>query len=111
MVIYSRIVGRCPAMLMFETGQSRRFDRLPFTSSLPPSTDIVGARRHIANLHKREDIQRLNKSVYGPTLASRAPRVYVRHKPGRVFDVSFDDGGSAREQGWRHDKPERLCRL
>ena len=27
-------------------GQKRRFDCLPFTSGLPPSTDIVGVRRH-----------------------------------------------------------------
>jgi hypothetical protein len=31
-------------------GQKRRFDRLPFTSGLPPSTDIVGVRRHVANV-------------------------------------------------------------
>ena len=31
-------------------GQKRRFDRLPFTSGLSPSTDIVGVRRHVANV-------------------------------------------------------------
>ena len=33
-------------------GQKRRFDRLPFTSGLPPSTDVVGGRRHVANVPK-----------------------------------------------------------
>jgi hypothetical protein len=31
-------------------GQKRRFDRLPFTSGLPPSTDIVGVHRHVAKV-------------------------------------------------------------
>jgi hypothetical protein len=30
--------------------QKRRFDRLPFTSGRSPSTDIVGVRRHVANV-------------------------------------------------------------
>ena len=35
---------------MTAVGQKRRFDRLPFTSGLLPSTDIVGVRRHVANV-------------------------------------------------------------
>jgi hypothetical protein len=34
--------------------QKRRFDRLPFTSGLSPSTDIVGVRRHVANVPKSD---------------------------------------------------------
>ena len=37
---------------MSALGQKQRFDRLPFTSGLPPSTDIVGVRRHVANVPK-----------------------------------------------------------
>jgi hypothetical protein len=35
---------------MTEIGQKRRFDRLPFTSGLLPSTDIVGVPQHVANV-------------------------------------------------------------
>jgi hypothetical protein len=35
---------------MSELGQKRRFDRLPLTSDLPPSTDIVGICWHVAKV-------------------------------------------------------------
>jgi hypothetical protein len=31
-------------------GQSRHFDRAPLTSGLLPTSDILSARRHVANV-------------------------------------------------------------
>jgi hypothetical protein len=45
---------------MSQLGKKRRFDRLPFTSGLSPSTDIVGVRRHVANAPRPEVTRRLN---------------------------------------------------
>lgn len=41
---------RCAAEQVAMGPQARRFDRLPFTSGPPPSTDIVGVRRDVANV-------------------------------------------------------------
>jgi hypothetical protein len=35
---------------MSQMGQSRRFDRLPDSSGLPPGTDIVRVGRHVSNV-------------------------------------------------------------
>jgi hypothetical protein len=44
-------------------GQKRRFDRLPFTSGLPPSTDVVGVRRHVANNANTGKCRSTNRSA------------------------------------------------
>jgi hypothetical protein len=44
--------------------QKRRFDRLPFTSGLLPSTDIVGVRRHVANVPIEDPCTTANKSLF-----------------------------------------------
>jgi hypothetical protein len=37
-------------------GQSRRFDRPPMTSGLPPTPDILGARWHISKVPIRKSV-------------------------------------------------------
>src|SRR5258705_9395733 len=46
-MVYIRIVGRCPAMLKSETGQSRHFDSAPRTSALLRSADIADRVRQV----------------------------------------------------------------
>jgi hypothetical protein len=48
--LYSRIVGRCLAMAMSETGHSRRFGGRPTTSGTPRLADILRAARHVSNV-------------------------------------------------------------
>jgi hypothetical protein len=43
----STIVGRCPAMLMFETGQKWKCPGSRGTSVLPSGADIVSLLRHV----------------------------------------------------------------
>ena len=45
--LYSRIVGRCLAMAMSETGHSRQFDYPPVTSALTTTADII---RHLVTV-------------------------------------------------------------
>ena len=46
--LYSRIVGRCPAMPMSEMGQKRRLRSPPITSGLPRQADYLRARPDFA---------------------------------------------------------------
>ena len=43
-----KVAGRTKGM--FESGQKRRFGRLPMTSGLPPSTDIFRAGQHVSKV-------------------------------------------------------------
>jgi hypothetical protein len=50
-------------------GQSLHFDRAPLTSGLPPTPDILSARRHVSNVPKAEKGAKLwyNFPAYDPT--------------------------------------------
>jgi hypothetical protein len=45
---------------MSQLGQSRHFDRAPLASALPPTPDILSARRHVSKVPKG-DIRQLNE--------------------------------------------------
>src|SRR3977135_4233127 len=78
MFIYSTIVSRCPAMLMSETGQKRRFDRASIISGLPRKADIFSVRRHV----------------------SKVPQPYARQALAIPSSVSETWGGSSFLQSW-----------
>ena len=48
--VHVRFWERPEVKALRATRQKRRFDRLPFTSGLSPSTEVVGVRRHVANV-------------------------------------------------------------
>jgi hypothetical protein len=60
--------GRCRRW-----GQSRHFDRVPVTSGLPPTADILRGRRHVSNVPRAEVARGLEECEF-PTMSSSISR-------------------------------------
>ena len=84
-------------------GQKRRFDRRPFTSGLPPPTDVVGVRRHVANVPKA--VIRLAIIARGIDNREHCEALRVRLRLIQPFASLRPDNKSSRCSGSPYSNP------
>jgi hypothetical protein len=73
--------------LMTALGQSRHFDRAPLTSGLPPTPEILSARRHVSNVPKAEVAQPSGQNKGRPKAALNSNLMIEDHA---AINAGFD---------------------